>query len=255
LATRSGGDTTKDIARRRGSQGLTVALYEAKTIVAEYPLLALPIARRRGHGEVLDDDTEIVIEGYPRAASSFAVAAFRSAQGRPVQIAHHVHAPAQLIAAARRGTPALALLREPEGALISYLIRYPEIPIRSAARGYARFHEPLLDVRGKIVTATFAGVVGDFGAVIRRVNERFGTTFLEFEHTEDNVSRLFEEIDADYRTRMDTGAGFERAVPRPSELRSSLKDDLRARYRSRELSGVRSRLERLYARLVPEATG
>jgi hypothetical protein len=110
-------------------------------------------------------------------------------------------------------------------------------------------------VRGKIVTATFAGVVGDFGAVIRRVNERFGTTFLEFEHTEDNVSRLFEEIDADYRTRMDTGAGFERAVPRPSELRSSLKDDLRARYRSRELSGVRSRLERLYARLVPEATG
>jgi hypothetical protein len=248
------GGPTKDIVRRRGSRALTAGLYEAKTIVAEYPFLALPIARRRGHGEVLDEGTEIVIEGYPRAASSFAVAAFRSAQGRPVRIAHHVHAPAQLIAAARRGTPALALLREPEGALISHLIRSPQIPIRSAARGYARFYEPLLGVRGKIVTATFDGVVGDFGAVIRRVNERFGTTFVEFDHTEENVSRLFEEIDADYRTRMDTGAGFERAVPRPSELRSSLKEEIRARYRSRELSAVRGRLERLYARLVPATT-
>src|SRR5437868_13667498 len=64
--------------------------YEAKTLLARYPSLALPIARRRGHGEVLDDATEIVIEGYPRAASSFAVAAFRAAQGRPVGVAHHV---------------------------------------------------------------------------------------------------------------------------------------------------------------------
>jgi len=87
------------------------------------------------------------------------------------------------------------------------------------------------------------------------VNQRFGTAFVEFEHTEENVSRLFEEIDADYRTRMDTGAGFERAVPRPSELRSSLKEEIRARYRSRELSPVRARLERLYARLVPATTG
>ncbi|MDP9295395.1 MAG: hypothetical protein M3O88_01700, partial [Actinomycetota bacterium] len=148
------------------------ALYEMKTLVAEYPGLALPLARRRGHGEVVDGATEIVIEGYPRAASSFAVAAFRAAQQRPVRIAHHVHAPAQLVEAARRHIPALALIRSPEDSLISYVIRYPSIPMRSAGHGYLRFYRPLLRFLPRLVTATFEEVVGDFGPVIRRVNER-----------------------------------------------------------------------------------
>ena len=232
------------------ASGATALLYEAKTVVAQYPALALPLARRRGHGEVVGEGTEIVIEGYPRAASSFAVAAFRAAQQRPVAIAHHVHAPAQLSEAVRRGLPGLALLRSPEDALISYVIRYPRIPMRSAARGYLRFYRPVLRLRPRLVTATFEEVVSDFGPVIRRVNERFGTTFKEFEHTEANVTQVFAEIDADYRTRMNDGAGFEQAVPRPSELRARLKEDLLREYRSPAFERTRGRLETLYARFV-----
>ncbi|MDP9242774.1 MAG: hypothetical protein M3O84_06330 [Actinomycetota bacterium] len=231
----------------RSSSGL---LYEVKTIVAQHPSLALPLARRRGHGEVVDGATEIVIEGYPRAASSFAVAAFRAAQQRPVRIAHHVHAPAQLVEAARRRIPALALIRDPEDALISYVIRYPDIPMRSAGRGYLRFYRPLLRLRPRLVTATFEEVVGDFGPVIRRVNERFATSFKVFEHNEENVARVFEEIDADYRTRLEEGPKFESVVPRPSELRTRLKEDLQREFRSPDFERLRTSLDSLYRRFA-----
>jgi len=235
---------------RDAGNRLSVALYETKTIVAKEPRIAIPIARWRGHGEVVDDRTEIVIEGYPRAASSFAVAAFRAAQGREVRIAHHVHAPAQVIVAERKGIPALVLARRPEDALVSHLIRSPALPIGSAARAYVRFYEPLLPLRPAIVTATFEEVVGDFGTVILRVNERYASDFVPFEHTEENVARIFREIDDDYRTRMEAGSRFERAVPRPSEHRDALSNELRERYRSSAFSDVRLRLERLYDRFV-----
>jgi hypothetical protein len=235
-----------DVATAAGARAPRL-LYEAKTLVAQRPALALPLARRRGHGEVVDASTEIVIEGFPRAASSFAVAAFRAAQQRPVRIAHHVHAPAQLTAAARMGIPAIALLRSPEDALISYVIRDPRIPMSSAARGYLRFYRPVLRLGSRLVTATFEEVVADFGAVIRRVNARFGSSFEEFEHTEESVARIFAEIDADYRTRMQEGDTFEKAVPRPSELRSNLKEELRRRYRSPAFARMRASLEKLYA--------
>ena len=63
-------------------------LYEGKTILARSPTLALPVARLRGHGEPFDPHVDIVIEGFPRSANSFAVHAFRVAQDRPVRIAH-----------------------------------------------------------------------------------------------------------------------------------------------------------------------
>ena len=55
-------------------------------LTAKYPSLALPIARRR-HGVPVGPSTEVVIEGFPRSGTSFAVAAFRIAQRRPVEIA------------------------------------------------------------------------------------------------------------------------------------------------------------------------
>src|SRR5437773_3659904 len=96
-------------------------LYEAKTIVAAHRLFALPLARARGRNHPIGPDTEIVIEGFPRSATSFAVAAFRLAQDREVVVGHHVHSPAQVIEAVRRGVPAIVLVREPEEAALSFL--------------------------------------------------------------------------------------------------------------------------------------
>ncbi|HYT30505.1 MAG TPA: hypothetical protein VEN82_06985, partial [Actinomycetota bacterium] len=70
-------------------KALSRVLYEAKTVVARHPSLALPVARLRGHGVLVRPETDVLIEGYPRSANSFSVAAFGLAQPREVEIAHH----------------------------------------------------------------------------------------------------------------------------------------------------------------------
>jgi hypothetical protein len=224
--------------------------YQAKTLVAMHPRLALPVARVRAHGEVVTRDTDIVIEGFPRTGSSFAVAALRRAHDRPVRIAHHVHAPAQVIAAVRWGIPALVLIREPEDSILSMVIRNRGVGIAQAIRGYRRFYTPLMPMRDNFVTATFEAVTTDFGKVVVRINDRFGTRFLPFEHTAEEAHSILMEIEEDYLTRNEPGERFERIVARPSELRQKLKEELRPRYRDPELARVRSAVESLYHRFL-----
>src|SRR6266566_5260966 len=181
-------------------------LYEGKTILARSPTLALPVARLRGHGEPFDPHVDIVIEGFPRSANSFAVHAFRVAQDRPVRIAHHLHAPAQVIAAVRARVAAITLIREPEDAVLEL--------------------------------------------VIAKVNAMFGTRFLEFDHTDDNVRSAFAAIEADWATRLPPGVAFERKVGRPSKIREGLKEELGEEYRARGLSDLRERAERLRGAFV-----
>jgi hypothetical protein len=98
------------------------------------------------------------------------------------------------VAAARARVPALAVIREPQGAILSQLIREPDVALRDALIAYARFYERLFSCLDWFVVADFEEVTKDFGRVTRRVNERFGTVFAEFEPSEQNVSRCFELI-------------------------------------------------------------
>jgi hypothetical protein len=221
------------------------SLYEVKTLVAQHPSVALPIARRR-HGEPVGEDTDIVIEGFPRTGTTFAVEAFRMAQPQPVEVACHVHAPAQLIVAVKRGIPALALVRDPEETVLSFVIRHSHIGIAQALRGFIRFYEPLRPYREDLVVGTFEQVTSDFGEVTRHVNKRFDTWFGEFEHTKENERRCFEAIDRAYEAREERGSALEAIVARPSEMRREIKDRLRAEYRADRLRSLRERAERAF---------
>src|SRR5205814_3293356 len=97
---------------------LAGARWEVRTFLGRYPAIALPLLRARGGDGFLApirDETEVVIEGFPRSGNTFAVAAFHYAQRpRDVKIAHHAHVPAQLLSAVRLGLPAVVLVRDPE---------------------------------------------------------------------------------------------------------------------------------------------
>lgn len=227
------------------------AAYALKTRVATVPTLALPLGRVRGHGEVIGPETDVVIESFPRCASSFAVAAFRLAQEpRRMRIANHTHMPAQVIEAARRGIPALVPIREPEPTVLSHVIHTPALSVESSLKGYLRFHEPLLRVRDGFVVGSFEEVTTDFGRVIRRLNERFGTGFVEFEHTRANLERLDREIETDYRSRARSDDELERIIPRPSAVREELKARLREAYAAAPES-LRARARGVYEDLLP----
>ena len=163
--------------------------------VAVHPLPYLTFARLKYRGpspKVIAPDTELVIDGYTRSASTFAVYAFQMAQLRPVRLAHHLHAPAQLRAAAKRGVPTLALIRKPQDAILSEVIREPGVSLRHAMAAYTRFYSCLLPYRSSFVVADFDEVTHNFGAVIRRLNQRFGTSFEVFNHGDENLQECLE---------------------------------------------------------------
>ena len=210
-------------ARRERYQQVTLTRrvrHRLRTRFTEYPSLYLPFARYKYPGpspEVISSATELVIDGYTRSASTFAVYALQLAQPVPVRLAHHLHAPAQLIAAARAGVPALAVIREPRGALLSQLIREPDVALRDALIAYTRFYQRLLPYRDRLVAADFDEVTKDFGAVTRRINDRFDTTFAEFEPSERNTQRCFELIKL-RSTLSPVLLGFESGTVAPGDL-------------------------------------
>src|SRR4029453_17396954 len=104
------------------------ARHVARRYLTERPAAYLPLARRRYPGPspmVVTRDTDLVIDGYTRSASTYAVYAFQLAQDRPVRLAHHLHAPAQIVAAVRWGIPTMLVVRDPRGAVLSQAVREP----------------------------------------------------------------------------------------------------------------------------------
>jgi hypothetical protein len=160
-----------------------------------HPAVYLPLARRRYPGPsptVVDDRTELVVDGYMRSANTFAVYALQLAQRRPVRLAHHLHAPAQLLEAVRRGVPALALIREPEGVILSQVQWEPGVSMHAALTTYARFYSQLLPVATRLVIGEFSEMTDNPGAVIARANERFGTALDLPSSTPEYRRRCFE---------------------------------------------------------------
>lgn len=194
-------DVSRELGEPIGGYGDPPKMRALRHVVrsrfAELPGIYLPFARLRYPGpspEVIGRETEFVIDGYTRSASTFAVHAFQFAQPRPVRLAHHLHAPAQLIVAARRRLPTIVVIRKPEGVVLSQVIREPHVSIRGALVSYQRFYSRLLPYARSFVVGEFQEVTTDFGSVIGRVNDRFGTSYAEFEATEENVRRCFELI-------------------------------------------------------------
>jgi len=183
----------------------------------------MPFARwkYRGHSpEVLSSETELVIDGYFRSANTFSVHAFQLSQEKPVRLAHHLHAPAQLKVAARRGVPVLLLLRKPEGAILSELL-YDNVALPDALDAYTRFYTSLLPYLDSFVIGEFEQVTNDFGSVIRQLNARFGTSFTEFKHTDETARECFDLMN--YRgTLSEIVYGFESGVISAEELRRQL---------------------------------
>lgn len=188
----SGGGATGRASRPRRMR------HRVRTLVSEHPELYLRFARRKYRGpspRVIGPDTAAVIDGYTRSASTFAVYAFQLSQPRPVRLAHHLHAPAQLMEAARRGLPTLVVIREPRGAVLSQLVREPDVDLLDALHAYKRFHASLMPFREAFVVADFREVTSDFGAVIRRMNDKYGTSFGVFAGTPSELSRCRQLIE------------------------------------------------------------
>lgn len=154
--------------------------------------------------------TELVMDGFPSSGNSYSIAALRfacRAEGREEPaVAHHLHNPGQILDGVRRGLPVLLLVREPAAAVASLVSRWPYLGIGQGLRAWSAFHERLWPSTDRMVVADFDDVVGDFGAVTRRVNARFGSRFPVFEHTPENARAIYAPDEEGRRQRRERAA-------------------------------------------------
>jgi hypothetical protein len=186
------------------------------------PSLYIPAYRCFGRERKLlvGPHTELVIEGFPRSANSFAVVAFEMAQHNSIHIAHHLHAAAQVKAAVKMGLPCMVLIRDPFDAIASLLVRERGLSAAQAIEEYVTFYTAAATVKTDCVAAPFETVTTHYEEIIRRVNARYGTAFHEFVNEPDRVEAVFAELE-----RLESVHGRlpgEERVARPSAARDPL---------------------------------
>lgn len=189
------------------------------------PLLYAPVARRREKPyrlrRVVRPGDDFVIDGFPRSANTFSTHAFLLAQPEPVKVGNHTHAAAQFRLAARYGVPSLLVIREPIGAVVSAMVYTSSLDPAPHLVRYITFHRALRGLQDAFVVGRFDELTNDFGAVIKRVNARFGTEFGDqYGSTEDVFASIRRHHDKVYAA---TGVLAPERLTIPSDDRSSLK--------------------------------
>ncbi len=183
-------------------------------MIARKPWMFFPVfSRIDEYRELLvQPDTDIVFEGFPRSGNTFAVVAFESVQKGNIKIAHHLHAQAQVFRAVEMGLPVCLLIRQPVDAMKSLMVREPDLLSSTILKGYLEFYSDLFCVKDKLLIATFDEITADFGKVIERINQRFEKQYNRFEHTPESIEAIFRKI-KEINDRVDAGSFMTIAIP------------------------------------------
>lgn len=168
---------------------------------------------------------DIVIEGYPRSANSYALCAFKIANGSEMIITSHTHSFVSIKLAVRYKVPTIVLVRDPIDAVASQWFQYPTVSLKTELRRYATFYKEILRYVEGIVVVPFESCVSDFGKVIEAVNSKFANSFAIYEPSEENESRVREMVDELDATQRDSGMANPFTVSRPSHIRNGRKKE------------------------------
>ena len=121
--------------------------------------------------------TDIVIDGFQGSANSFVTEAFMQSQTKPVNVAHHLHSPVQIISAVKQKVPVWLVIREPKGAVISLTSRWPHISVTQGLKSYIGFYSKLQEDAPYCVVSTFEQNTQQLNGVIQKINDRFSVKF------------------------------------------------------------------------------
>lgn len=222
--------------------------FETRSLIAREPAFDLPHQmviwwtqqKMRGRIDIREcwvgPHTEFVLDGFQGSGNSFATVAFKRCQKKPVLMAHHLHAPAQVLKGVRAGLPTLIVIRDPAKTVLSLTSRWPYITVEQALRSYIRYYEKLEPHLDSFVLSTFDQTTTRLDEVIMAVNHRYGTDFTPFEHTEENV-RVLREMDEEGR--------------RKDEQRNLIKAEKARDFELPECRDLLAQAKRVYERMAP----
>ena len=206
-----------------------------------------------GISRALNSRTDIVIDAFPRSGNSFATVAFQTAQTRKVAVAHHFHAAASILYAAQRSIPALTFIRNPDDACVSFALFRRTADLKSVFQEYLAFYELILPVRKKLVVARFETVIRDFGAVVHKLNEVYGTDFTPFLHTPENAASIEAILSKRTTRRFGVDALNHGHGETPNAAKNALKSEIATILQDDSIQEVRRKAQAVYRVFADDA--
>ncbi len=200
--------------------------------------------KHRGH--LVTRRTDLVIEGYPRSANTYAVAAFQIAGHEHFSIASHAHSFTHVKRACGLGIPCLVLIRNPIDAIGSLGVRNNLEHFHHELDAYSNFYESVLPLRDRFVFVDFNDVTSRIEAVMRAVNQKYHLNLEELSNAQLAERKIFELIEAMEKVDSGTSVVRETHVARPSPARSHEKQQVLANLRRPIYHNDLNRCVRLY---------
>lgn len=222
--------------------------HEVRAFLGDHPSVFFPIycMKEANRKLAVSSDTDILIEGFPRSGNTFSVMALAMAQEHSVKIGSHLHVPAHIYRGLKLGVPIMLLIRKPQDAVVSLIMRDPALSFGPVLNYYIKFHESLMPLRNQVFIAKFEEVTENFGHVIEKFNQRFNTSFNPFEHSTDNVEKVFQEIERRNSMKNIKREVKETEISRPSIVRKSLAAQIQHRLNSPEINSLLSQANQVY---------
>lgn len=151
---------------------------------------------------VVSETTKIVIEGFPRSANTWSVVAFEELQSdiKNHEIAHHLHAPAQVIYAVKNNIPCILLIREPNDAAKSLSLRESTTNLENIYKRYCSFYQPLQHLKEKVLVCEFKEATENFPKVIQRLNKMHNINISCKNMSKETKHKIFKRIEEINRT-------------------------------------------------------
>lgn len=201
---------------------------------------------------LVNEDTELLIDGFPRSANTFAYAFIEMTQ--PVKrIAHHVHLPVQFYRSKKFSTPALLLLRNPVDAAISMSIRRPTYFPYLIFLYYYLFHTKIFKIISDTLIIRFEEVVSDPNSIIRKLRSKNYSGLNEVKLTvelKDRINKRVDELDMINRNDSEIK---DSTVARPTEYRKNISEKIRGEFHSKRYSRISAKCILVYNSIIDTA--
>jgi len=151
---------------------------------------------------VVTDKTFICLESYPRCGNTYLFYLVDDLYSQKRRIAHHLHMSGQLKRAISRSIPAVVVLRKPEEAVASFVLRERGVSLKTALLWYYIFHKDVYKLRKKLYLFSFKELTRDYKFVIQKIVEIYPELNLNI--TDLDLSRielLMSENDQKYKPK------------------------------------------------------
>lgn len=121
---------------------------------------------------IVSKNSDIVIEGYPRSANTFAVAGIKLAQNDQINIASHRHEIGHIRYALQLHKPVIVLIRNPIDAIVSFIIR-EDVSISFSINYYIYYYKKVNKYKNRVLILKFDEIIDHLDKSIDKINKKF----------------------------------------------------------------------------------